>query len=41
MIEGLSLAKTQKEEFASIIESSGGDIKILFGKLNEFINKKD
>ena len=41
MIEGLSLAKTQKEEFASIIESNDGDIKMLFSKLNEFINKKD
>ena len=41
MIEGLSLAKTQKEEFASIIESNDGDIKILFQKLKEFIDKND
>ena len=41
MIEGISLAKTQKEEFASIIESNNGDIKILFQKLKEFIDKND
>ena len=38
IIEGLSLARTQKEEFASIIESNDGDIKALFNKLKEFIN---
>ena len=37
IIEGLSLARTQKEEFASIIESNDGDINILFDKLREFI----
>ena len=30
IIEGLSLARTQKEEFSSIIESSNGDINALF-----------
>ena len=39
IIEGLSLARTQKEEFASVIESNDGDIKKLFITLNEFINK--
>ena len=39
IIEGLSLARTQKEEFASIIETNDGDIKALFAKLKEFINK--
>ncbi len=38
IIEGLSLARTQKEEFSSIIESNDGDIKALFKKLREFIN---
>ena len=39
IIEGLSLARTQKEEFSSIIESNGGDINALFAKLKDFINK--
>jgi len=39
IIEGLSLARTQKEEFSSIIESNDGDINVLFSKLKEFINK--
>ncbi len=39
MIEGLSLARTQKEEFASVIESNNGDIKKLFISLQEFIDK--
>ena len=39
IIEGLSLARTQKEEFASVIESNNGDISKLFIKLQEFINK--
>ncbi len=39
IIEGLSLARTQKEEFSSIIESNGGDINALFAKLREFIKK--
>jgi phospholipid transport system substrate-binding protein len=38
IIEGLSLARTQKEEFSSIIESNDGDINALFSKLREFIN---
>ena len=38
IIEGLSLAKTQKEEFSSIIESNNGDVTKLFIKLEEFIN---
>ena len=38
IVEGLSLAKTQKEEFASILNSNNNDINILFSKLQEFIN---
>ena len=37
IIEGLSLARTQKEEFASIINSNNGDFKVLFKSLEEFI----
>ena len=37
IIEGLSLARTQKEEFSSIINSNNGEIKILFKTLEEFI----
>ena len=37
IIEGLSLARTQKEEFASIIESNNGDINALFSSLENFI----
>ena len=37
VIEGLSLARTQKEEFSSIIESNDGDINALFSTLKEFI----
>ena len=37
IIEGLSLARTQKEEFSSIIQSNDGDIKALFATLKEFI----
>ena len=37
IIEGLSLARTQKEEFSSIIESSNGDINALFSALKEFV----
>ena len=36
IIEGLSLARTQKEEFASILSSNNGDIKALFKTLEEF-----
>jgi phospholipid transport system substrate-binding protein len=38
IIEGLSLARTQKEEFSSIIETNDGDISILFKTLKEFVN---
>tara|TARA_B110000483_G_scaffold115299_1_gene139929 strand:+ start:116 stop:712 length:597 start_codon:yes stop_codon:yes gene_type:complete len=37
IIEGLSLARTQKEEFSSIIQSSDGDINALFFNLKEFV----
>ena len=36
IIEGLSLARTQKEEFASVLNSSNGDINFLFKTLEEF-----
>ena len=36
IIEGLSLARTQKEEFSSILNSNDGDIEALFNKLEEF-----
>ena len=36
IIEGLSLARTQKEEFASILSSNNNDLKILINKLEEF-----
>ena len=36
IIEGLSLARTQKEEFASILNSNDGDIKALFKILENF-----
>ena len=36
IIEGLSLARTQKEEFSSILNSNNGDINILFKALEEF-----
>ena len=39
IIEGLSLARTQKEEFASVIESNNGDVTKLFITLKEFISK--
>ena len=39
VIEGLSLARTQKEEFNSIVENSGGDISALFTNLRTFLNK--
>ena len=38
IIEGLSLARTQKEEFSSILSSNNNDINVLFAKLEEFIN---
>ena len=39
IIEGLSLARTQKEEFASVLNSNNGDINALFKTLEEFSNK--
>jgi len=39
IIEGLSLARTQKEEFASVIETNNGDVTKLFITLEEFIAK--
>ena len=38
IIEGLSLARTQKEEFASILNSNNGDINALFKTLEKFSN---
>ena len=38
IIEGLSLARTQKEEFSSILNSNDGDINVLFSTLEKFIN---
>ena len=38
IIEGLSLARTQKEEFNSVIQSNNGDINALFSTLKKFIN---
>ena len=39
IIEGLSLARTQKEEFSSVLNSNDGDINALFKTLEEFANK--
>jgi len=39
IIEGLSLARTQKEEFASVIETNNGDVSKLFITLKEFVAK--
>ncbi len=39
IIEGLSLARTQKEEFASILNSNNNDINVLFKTLKEFSKK--
>ena len=38
IIEGLSLARTQKEEFSSILNSNDGDINVLFKTLDKFSN---
>jgi phospholipid transport system substrate-binding protein len=38
VIEGLSLARTQKEEFSSIIESNNEDIEALFDNLRKFLD---
>ena len=37
IVEGLSLARTQKEEFASILNSNNNDINILISKILEFV----
>ena len=39
IIEGLSLARTQKEEFTSVIETNNGDVKKLFISLKKFVEK--
>jgi len=39
IIEGLSLARTQKEEFNSIIQTADGDMEVLFTSLRNFSNK--
>ena len=39
IIEGLSLARTQKEEFSSIINSNDGKIEALLKNLSEFSSK--
>ena len=38
IVEGLSLARTQKEEFASILSTNNNDINVLFKTLEDFIN---
>mgnify|MGYP006136108655 CR=1 FL=1 len=38
IIEGLSLVRTQKEEFSSIIQNNDQNIEVLFETLNKFIN---
>ena len=39
IVEGLSLARTQKEEFNSIIQNNNGDVNALFKNLEEFLIK--
>ena len=39
IVEGLSLARTQKEEFASILSSNNNEISILINKLEEFVKR--
>ena len=39
IVEGLSLARTQKEEFLSILSSNNNDINLLISKLEEFLIK--
>ena len=39
IVEGLSLARTQKEEFSSILAANNGDINVLFQNLEKFINQ--
>ena len=38
IIEGLSLARTQKEEFSSVLQTNDGNINALFETLEKFIN---
>ena len=38
IVEGLSLARTQKEEFSSILNSNNNDLNVLINKLEEFAN---
>ena len=40
VIEGVSLAKVQKEEFYSIIQSNDGDMNALFKNLKDFVEKE-
>ena len=40
VIEGVSLAKVQKEEFSSIIQNNDNDINALFNNLREFVEKE-
>tara|TARA_B100002052_G_scaffold280535_1_gene288759 strand:- start:44 stop:646 length:603 start_codon:yes stop_codon:yes gene_type:complete len=40
IIEGVSLAKVQKEEFNAIIQNNDGDINALFKNLLDFVNKE-
>ena len=40
VIEGVSLAKVQKEEFNSIIQSNDGDMDALFRNLKEFVERE-
>ena len=39
IIEGLSLARTQKEEFSSIVNSNDGNIEVLLKNLSNFVTK--
>ena len=39
IIEGLSLARTQKEEFNSVLQSNDNDINVLFETLKKFVNE--
>ena len=39
IVEGLSLARTQKEEFNSVIQNNGGNLNALFKTLEEFLIK--
>ena len=40
VIEGVSLAKVQKEEFYSIIQSNDGEMNALFKNLKDFVEKE-